>query len=78
MWIGYTSFAGFLKGTAASPGDEDSHEGREMGSCRQQHTGFFIQDATKFPDLIHAAKPEPNCDFPQAQTAHDNFWDFIS
>jgi catalase len=39
---------------------------------------FFIQDAIKFPDLIHAAKPEPDCDFPQAQTAHDNFWDFIS
>ena len=39
---------------------------------------FFIQDAIKFPDLIHAAKPEPDCGFPQAQTAHDNFWDFIS
>jgi catalase len=39
---------------------------------------FFIQDAIKFPDLIHAAKEEPDCGFPQAQTAHDNFWDFIS
>lgn len=39
---------------------------------------FFIQDAIKFPDLIHAAKPEPDRNFPQAQTAHDNFWDFIS
>ncbi|MEQ9639588.1 MAG: catalase [Alphaproteobacteria bacterium] len=39
---------------------------------------FFIQDAVKFPDLIHAAKPEPDRDFPQAQTAHDNFWDFMS
>jgi catalase len=39
---------------------------------------FFIQDAIKFPDLIHAAKPEPDRGFPQAQTAHDNFWDFIS
>ncbi|WP_298918352.1 catalase [uncultured Algimonas sp.] len=39
---------------------------------------FFIQDAIKFPDLIHAAKPEPHSGFPQAQTAHDNFWDFIS
>ncbi|RWM13068.1 MAG: catalase [Mesorhizobium sp.] len=39
---------------------------------------FFIQDAIKFPDLIHAAKQEPDSDFPQAQTAHDNFWDFIS
>jgi catalase len=39
---------------------------------------FFIQDAIKFPDLVHAAKAEPNSDFPQAQTAHDNFWDFIS
>ena len=39
---------------------------------------FFIQDAIKFPDLIHAAKQEPDRDFPQAATAHDNFWDFIS
>lgn len=39
---------------------------------------FFIQDPVKFPDLIHAAKQEPDRGFPQAQTAHDNFWDFIS
>lgn len=39
---------------------------------------FFIQDAIKFPDLIHAAKEAPDRGFPQAQTAHDNFWDFIS
>ena len=39
---------------------------------------FFIQDAIKFPDLIHAAKEEPDRAFPQAQTAHDNFWDFAS
>lgn len=39
---------------------------------------FFIQDAIKFPDLIHAAKQEPDKAFPQAQTAHDNFWDFAS
>jgi catalase len=39
---------------------------------------FFIQDAIKFPDLIHSAKEEPDRGFPQAQTAHDNFWDFIS
>jgi len=39
---------------------------------------FFIQDATKFPDLIHAAKPEPHNEIPQAATAHDTFWDFIS
>ena len=38
---------------------------------------FFIQDAMKFPDLIHAAKAAPDRGFPQAQTAHDNFWDFI-
>ncbi len=37
---------------------------------------FFIQDAMKFPDLIHAAKPEPDKEIPQAQTAHNNFWDF--
>lgn len=39
---------------------------------------FFIQDAIKFPDIIHSAKDEPDRGFPQAQTAHDNFWDFIS
>jgi catalase len=39
---------------------------------------FFIQDAIKFPDIIHAAKQEADRGFPQAQTAHDNFWDFIS
>ena len=39
---------------------------------------FFIQDAIKFPDLVHAAKPEPDREFPQAATAHDTFWDFIS
>ena len=39
---------------------------------------FFIQDPIKFPDMVHAAKPEPDRMFPQAQTAHDNFWDFIS
>jgi catalase len=39
---------------------------------------FFIQDAIKFPDLIHAAKQEPDRGFPQAQTAHDNFWDFAT
>ena len=39
---------------------------------------FFIQDAIKFPDLVHAVKEEPDCGFPQAQSAHDNFWDFIS
>lgn len=39
---------------------------------------FFIQDGMKFPDLIHAAKQEPDRGFPQAQTAHTNFWDFIS
>ncbi|HWV13709.1 MAG TPA: catalase HPII, partial [Sphingobium sp.] len=39
---------------------------------------FFIQDAIKFPDLVHAAKPAPDRGFPQAQTAHDNFWDFIT
>ncbi|WP_141733545.1 catalase [Oligoflexus tunisiensis] len=39
---------------------------------------FFIQDAMKFPDLVHAMKPEPHCEIPQASTAHDTFWDFIS
>ncbi|MGC8201458.1 catalase [Aliiroseovarius sp. PTFE2010] len=39
---------------------------------------FFIQDAIKFPDLIHSVKPAPDRGFPQAQSAHDNFWDFVS
>jgi len=39
---------------------------------------FFIQDASKFPDLIHAVKPEPHNEMPQAASAHDTFWDFIS
>jgi catalase len=39
---------------------------------------FFIQDAIKFPDLVHAVKPEPDTGWPQAQSAHDNFWDYIS
>ncbi|MCL1808020.1 MAG: catalase [Oscillospiraceae bacterium] len=39
---------------------------------------FFIQDAMKFPDLIHAVKPEPNNEMPQAASAHDTFWDFVS
>ena len=39
---------------------------------------FFIQDAIKFPDLVHAVKMEPDRGFPQAASAHDNFWDFVS
>jgi catalase len=39
---------------------------------------FFIQDAIKFPDLIHAVKPEPHHEMPQAASAHDTFWDFVS
>jgi len=39
---------------------------------------FYIQDAIKFPDLIHALKPEPNHEMPQASSAHDTFWDFAS
>jgi catalase len=39
---------------------------------------FFIQDAVKFPDLVHSIKPEPDNEIPQASAAHDTFWDFIS
>jgi catalase len=39
---------------------------------------FFIQDAIKFPDLVHSIKPEPHHEMPQASAAHDNFWDFAS
>jgi catalase len=38
---------------------------------------FFIQDAIKFPDLIHSVKPEPHNEIPQAASAHDTFWDFV-
>ncbi|GLY08903.1 catalase [Pseudobacillus badius] len=39
---------------------------------------FFIQDAIKFPDLVHSFKPEPHNEIPQASTAHDTFWDFVA
>jgi len=39
---------------------------------------FFIQDGIKFPDLVHAFKPEPDNEIPQASTAHDTFWDFVA
>ena len=39
---------------------------------------FFIQDAIKFPDVVHAGKPHPDREIPQAQSAHDTFWDFVS
>ena len=39
---------------------------------------FFIQDAMKFPDFVHAVKPEPHNEIPQAQSAHDTFWDFVA
>ncbi len=39
---------------------------------------FFIQDGAKFPDLVHAVKPEPHNEMPQAASAHDTFWDFVS
>jgi catalase len=39
---------------------------------------FFIQDPLKFPDLVHSVKPEPDRAFPQAASAHDTFWDFVS
>ena len=39
---------------------------------------FFIQDGIKFPDLVHALKPNPRMEIPQAQSAHDSFWDFVS
>lgn len=49
-----------------------------MGLGRQQHAYIFIQDAMKFPDLIHSVKPEPHNEMPQAASAHDTFYDFIS
>lgn len=38
---------------------------------------FFIQESIKFPDIVHAVKPEPHNEVPQAQSAHNNFWDFV-
>lgn len=38
---------------------------------------FFIQDAIKFPDFVHAVKPEPHNEVPTGQSAHNNFWDFV-
>jgi catalase len=38
---------------------------------------FFIQDAIKFPDVVHSVKPEPHNEVPQGQSAHNNFWDFV-
>ncbi|KAI5246800.1 catalase [Aureobasidium subglaciale] len=46
------------------------------GSADTVRDVFFIQDAIKFPDVIHSGKPEPHNEIPQAQTAHNNFWDF--
>ncbi|MCZ4076508.1 catalase [Rhodococcus sp. H36-A4] len=39
---------------------------------------FFVQDGIKFPDIVHAGKPQPDIELPQAQSAHDSFWDFVS
>src|ERR1700724_3785327 len=63
-----------VRGFADKPYTQQGH----WDICGNNIPVFFIQDAIKFPDVIHSAKPEPDCDFPQAQTAHDNFWDFIS
>jgi catalase len=38
---------------------------------------FFIQESIKFPDFVHAVKPEPHNEVPQGQSAHNNFWDFV-
>ena len=59
--------------TSAAP-RSSSIRGRQLGHRRQQHPGLLHQDATKFPDLVHAAKDEPDRGFPQAASAHDNFW----
>jgi catalase len=39
---------------------------------------FFVQDGIKFPDFVHAVKPEPDTEIPTGATAHDTFWDFVS
>ncbi len=49
-----------------------------VGLVGNNYPGFFIQDALKFPAIIHAAKPQPDREIPQAQSAHDTFWDFVS
>ena len=62
---------------AASPSSSTPQEG-VWDLVGNNMPVFFIQDAIKFPDLIHAVKPEPNNEIPQAQSAHDTFWDFVS
>jgi catalase len=54
------------------------HRSRQLGPGWQQHSCFLIQDAMKFPDLVHSVKPEPHHAMPQAASAHDTFWDFAS
>ena len=63
--------------SAASPSSSTPQEGN-FDLVGNNIPVFFIQDAVKFPDLIHAVKPEPHNEMPQAASAHDTFWDFIS
>ncbi len=57
----------------------EAADGREaVAKVDDEKPVFFIQDAIKFPDLIHAVKMEPDRRFPQSSTAPDTFWDFIS
>ena len=63
--------------SAASPSSSTRRRATSTSSGNNMPV-FFIQDAIKFPDLIHAVKPEPDNEMPQAASAHDTFWDFIS
>ncbi len=58
--------------------DQVLHAGGKLGSGGNNMPVFFIQDPMKFPDMVHAFKDEPDRGFPQAATAHDNAWDFIT
>ena len=62
---------------AASPSSSTPQEGN-WDLVGNNMPVFFIQDAIKFPDLVHAVKPEPHNEIPQAASAHDTFWDFVS
>jgi 8-oxo-dGTP pyrophosphatase MutT (NUDIX family) len=63
---------------AEAAGREALEEGGVTGRISAEPFACFIQDGIKFPDIIHAVKPEPDREIPQAQTAHDTFWDFVS
>ena len=83
----YSSASSTVAGERGSADTAREYAASPSSSTRTRATGtssgnnipvFFIQDAMKFPDSIHAVKPEPHHAMPQAASAHDTFWDFVS